>query len=126
MKKNEASQKCISLVCSLFELLRFWASEDREHFEALRTFQARWARSEEHYVLQCFSAFRDSFDARYKARRGSKLFVSQDSRHVCSETGFHAHHVEGNRGRCAAKRGSKHFDYHNIVTVCSETGFQAN
>ena len=69
--------------------------------------QARWARSEEHYVLQCFSAFRDSFDARYKAKRGSKLFASQDSRHVCSETGFHAHHVEGNRGRCAAKQGSK-------------------
>ena len=32
-KKDEAPQKCISLVCSLFELLRFWASEDREHFE---------------------------------------------------------------------------------------------
>ena len=54
LKKNEASQKCISLVCSLFELLRFWASEDQEHSEALRTFQARWARSEK---TLCFTVF---------------------------------------------------------------------
>ena len=62
-KKDEAPQKSISLVCSLFELLRFWASEDREHFEALRTFQARWARSEKRYVLLCFLSFCDGFDA---------------------------------------------------------------
>ena len=54
------------------------------------------------------------------------LFVSQNSRYVCSETGFDAHYFEGDLGMCAAKRGSKHFDYHNIVTVCSETGFKAN
>ena len=62
LKKGEASQKCISLISSLFELLRFWASEDREHFEALRTFQARWARSENHCVLQCFDKFRGPED----------------------------------------------------------------
>ena len=107
MKKNEASQKYISLVCSLFELLRFWASEDREHFEALRAFQARWARSEKRCVLQCFWTFRDSFDARYNVKRGSKPFASRNSRYVCSEAGFYAYYLKGNRCRRAAKRGSK-------------------
>ena len=88
-RPGKASQKCISLVCSLFELLRFWASEDQEHFEALRTFQARWARSGKRCVLLCFSSFRDGFDAQYKAKRGSELVASQKNCYLCSKTGFH-------------------------------------
>ena len=74
-KKGETSQKCISLISSLFELLRFSASEDREHFEALRTFRARWARSENHCVLQCFSTLREALIHSSARRNGVLKFL---------------------------------------------------
>ena len=45
LKKSEVSQKCISLICSMFELLRFWVSED-----VWGQVGEKW----KHCVLQCF------------------------------------------------------------------------
>ena len=124
LKKNRASQECISLTCSLFELLRFSASEDREHFEALRTFRARWARSENHCVLQRFSTFRDGFAAQYKVKRGSKVFAKQNSPYVSSEAGFEAYYFEASFARLQRNGVPRSLDVIRIVHACSETGFE--
>ena len=124
LKKNRASQECISLTCSLFELLRFSASEDREHFEALRTFRARWARSENHCVLKCFSTLRDGFDTQYKVKRGSKVFATQNSCYVSSETGFEAYYFEVSFARLQRNGVPRSLDATIIVHACSETGFE--
>ena len=108
------SEKPCVLQC-FFNLLRWlWCAAS----------QVRWARSEEHCVLQCFSTVSDDFDTQYKVKRGSKVFATQNSCYVSSETGFEAYYFEVSFARLQRTGVPRSLDATIIVHACNETGFE--
>ena len=108
------SEKPFVLQC-FFNLLRWlWCAAS----------QVRWARSEEHCVLQCFSTFSDDFDTQYKVKRGSKVVATQNNRYVRSETGFEAYYFEVSFARLQRNGVLRSLDVTGMVHACGETGFE--